>query len=466
MKRQLNLTPEPHIISSLTHTDISWPEALSEIVDNSLDQAATKVHITFSPDTVSVADNGNGCANIESMLRLGSHRKTDTTRLGRFGVGLKNAAVGKARVLQIETRHNGIKRKATVDWDELKASGGWSSIVSDETKTNEASGTVVDLIYIHNEPLVQKVNNALAFTFAPALWNEASIVVWKNGESIAVEPWHIPKMTHTVEATETRKDNGTTCGFKVKAGIVDSNDRDPFILSYGHRIIGGTSEPMMDMRTSSRFMAFVELTGEWPLLKHKDGLRDSPAAEWLYEALFQSCRELIEMVQREGETLEIKEIEANLEIALGFKRGKARRTNGGELSGGVEPKDTKRKVREASLVDGDGDTDEKKSKRSRTGITLTYDRLSGDSVGKVDMNAKRICIVLNELHPFVSECLKARDKESLQMTCLSILAAHQAFPNDSAQVLFTFENEGGFPRYIEAYSKFLRNCKSHNAGEQ
>jgi hypothetical protein len=203
------------------------------------------------------------------------------------------------------------------------------------------------------------------------------------------------------------------------------------------------------------------LTGEWPLLKHKDGLRDSPAAEWLYEALFQSCRELIEMVQREGELLELKEIEASLELALGFKRGKARRPNGGEKDGTIDPEDTKRKMREASLVEGDGDTEEKQSKRRKTGITLTYDRLSGDSVGKVDMNAKRICIVLNELHPFVSACLKERDKESLQMTCLSILAAHQAFPNDSSQVLFAFENEGGFPRYIEAYSKFLKNCKAH-----
>jgi len=114
--------------------------AVAELVDNSLQAKATKIHITitqpensvgqFGPE-IFVLDNGRGMnrSELQEALRFGgSSRFNDRTGLGRYGMGLPNASLSQARRLNVWTWQKGTKAiTATLDHDQI-ASGEQTSV--------------------------------------------------------------------------------------------------------------------------------------------------------------------------------------------------------------------------------------------------------------------------------------------------------------------------------------------------
>jgi hypothetical protein len=340
MKRtfQIDSSPATHVLDSLMHTKIHWPEAFSELVDNSLDQGATKVTIETFEQGVAVIDNGAGCNDLSAMLRLGSHRNTATTKLGRYGVGLKNVALGLGDRLDIESTTGGVMRSASVHWPSLRDSGCWSRIDGEEVDVKTATGTRVQISQFHGpSPYRLKCMNAIGFTFAPALLKGVKIAWVEDGVALAIEPWRTPKMSNVIECFDEREDG---IGFTLRAGIVGSTERGPFVISYQHRIIGTTSEPCKRLYPSKKFLGIVELHGKWPLLKHKDGLKDSEESNWLYESLHAICSPLLTQLHKEGDAVELNEIAAELEGAFAAITGKATRRSIRVDNEAIDPKGT------------------------------------------------------------------------------------------------------------------------------
>lgn len=92
----------------------STAAALSELVDNSIQAGATKIHIAIKATTedeekgieVSVFDNGRGMDpfTLRQALRFGgSTRFGDRSGLGRYGMGLPNASLSQARRVEVYT---------------------------------------------------------------------------------------------------------------------------------------------------------------------------------------------------------------------------------------------------------------------------------------------------------------------------------------------------------------------------
>src|SRR5262245_60392657 len=78
--------------------------AVNELIDNSIQAEASKVHVVFGyptgsksePDKLAVIDNGHGMDPImirASVLWGGTHRHDDRTGFGRYGYGLPSASV-------------------------------------------------------------------------------------------------------------------------------------------------------------------------------------------------------------------------------------------------------------------------------------------------------------------------------------------------------------------------------------
>jgi hypothetical protein len=78
--------------------------AVNELIDNSIQAEATKVHVAFGfpkssnakPDKLAVIDNGHGMDPImirAAVLWGGTHRHDDRTGFGRYGYGLPSASV-------------------------------------------------------------------------------------------------------------------------------------------------------------------------------------------------------------------------------------------------------------------------------------------------------------------------------------------------------------------------------------
>ena len=123
MTQEIEFAPDVHgTINAARSRGIPWRDVLGELIDNAFDAGATMVHITIDGKELSVEDNGRGCGDFAKMLTMGRHAPHETTKLGRYGVGFKDAAWWVGGPTTIRTIHKGRVRTLRVDWDHLT---GW-----------------------------------------------------------------------------------------------------------------------------------------------------------------------------------------------------------------------------------------------------------------------------------------------------------------------------------------------------
>ncbi|MFI9382228.1 ATP-binding protein [Kutzneria sp. NPDC052558] len=156
----LELPPDPRALDGLGRNH-SFETALADLVDNSIDAAATKVAIRIvlrsgRPTWLCVVDNGRGMTpyEIDGAMTLGGRREYRSDDLGRFGLGLKAASFSQARSLTVLSKASGweaVGRRWQLDrsmdgfhcdyvpaeFAEREITGAWG------LPSEDASGTVV-----------------------------------------------------------------------------------------------------------------------------------------------------------------------------------------------------------------------------------------------------------------------------------------------------------------------------------
>lgn len=112
------------LVQSLRDLGYGLPDAVADLVDNSIAARATKVWIDvgFAGDDswIRIADNGKGMpgAVLTEAMRYGSETTYDLEDLGKYGLGLKTASTSQCRRLTVATRHgNGSARLEVRRWD-------------------------------------------------------------------------------------------------------------------------------------------------------------------------------------------------------------------------------------------------------------------------------------------------------------------------------------------------------------
>ena len=128
--------PDPAaLFESMRAFGYSLPTAVADLVDNSIAAGAHEVAVRFewagSRSTMSVTDDGRGMTEPElvAAMRFGSRSPTETrdpTDLGRFGLGLKSAALSQARILTVISRAEGEPvRLRRWDLDHIRSTRRW-----------------------------------------------------------------------------------------------------------------------------------------------------------------------------------------------------------------------------------------------------------------------------------------------------------------------------------------------------
>ena len=124
------------LMESLRATGYSLPDAVSDLIDNSIYAGARNIWLNFHWDgaasCVTILDDGCGMSedSLVAAMRVGSQspiERRDPSDLGRFGLGLKTASISQARSLTVATncadgRGVSIRRW---DLDHLIATGDW-----------------------------------------------------------------------------------------------------------------------------------------------------------------------------------------------------------------------------------------------------------------------------------------------------------------------------------------------------
>lgn len=147
-------------ISSLRDVGYELPQAVADLVDNSLSAEATSVSVDFKfngdESWVRITDNGIGMDGRQATesLRYGADRSYSEQDLGKFGFGLKTASTSQCRKLTVATKsrnHGSLIHVRVLDLDHIEKTNRWEILLVDPndvpphitTPLERASGTVV-----------------------------------------------------------------------------------------------------------------------------------------------------------------------------------------------------------------------------------------------------------------------------------------------------------------------------------
>lgn len=127
-------------IASLRDIGYQLPQAVADIVDNSVSAGATTVsvdlHFDGADSWIRIADDGTGmdATTLTESLRYGSMRGYDDDDLGKFGFGLKTASTSQCRRVVVASRRSPERARVEVralDLSHIEDTDRWEIIVLD-----------------------------------------------------------------------------------------------------------------------------------------------------------------------------------------------------------------------------------------------------------------------------------------------------------------------------------------------
>lgn len=180
VRQMIDVTPHQSLMPKLGSAGYSAPQAIAELVDNSIDAALDdcklEVSIKISKDEVIVADNGRGMdrRTIANALRLAHSEKQ--AKLGQFGLGLKTSCFSLGRRFEIRSSALGVPHEYRAEIDEdrwLREEEHWK-VALEETPASEGDHfTIVKVSKLKNAypGLKELVLEDLGRRYAPYLRN-------------------------------------------------------------------------------------------------------------------------------------------------------------------------------------------------------------------------------------------------------------------------------------------------------
>ena len=260
------------LMESLRATGYSLPDAVSDLIDNSISAGARNIWLNFhwsgADSWVSILDDGCGMSEsgLVDAMRIGSQSPTedrDPSDLGRYGLGLKTASISQARSLTVATHcsdRTGVSIRRW-DLDHLVSAGDWQLL---RVPLDEGIPGIEDLLDLRHGTLVvwgkldrlvgdvgandararrqfldalRLLENHIAMVFHRFMVQRNRVSIWLNGRE--VERWD-PFLSDDVA---TQQMSSETLGDPESPIVIT-----PFVLPHHsrlsaekHRIAGGPS---------------------------------------------------------------------------------------------------------------------------------------------------------------------------------------------------------------------------------
>jgi hypothetical protein len=216
----VDITPDVSLLAKVGQAGHSVAEAISELVDNSLDarKGGGTVDVDVAYDVrerwIEVSDDGRGMSRAELARALVLARSSkDGEKIGRFGLGMKSACTSLGREFTIATCREQDHFEAVSHYDAavFLASGEWKLPVR-RRKKRRPQGTVIricsDRVY---HGLAQSLIKNLGWTFRHFI-ADGVLTLHVNGERVQTPH-------HQIDPESLRPLSGQIAGRKVHGWV-------------------------------------------------------------------------------------------------------------------------------------------------------------------------------------------------------------------------------------------------------
>lgn len=444
----LDISPEVNWLHSARARNIGWEKALAELIDNAFDARANQVRITSVARTIVVSDDGSGVRDLSATVRSGRHVPTDSTELGMFGVGLKDAWHWAGHRMEVDTVHAGVRGVLIADSREMLKSSRWEIDDPVYTECHGApTGTSITLHLANTAPRrnapSEQVYKNLAWIFTPALLDGKQITVPAGRKSKPLKSIALPDLIDVIDDAFTVSGKSVS----LRAGIIADGQRmvrGPFWIQYGHRNIA--HKPIgCGSYSAERIGGIIKLAkGDWDLSVNKDDLTDYK--EELADEIFARIEWMLKKADHLSEELANDELQAELESELNQAFVTAKKTErecrpgSAGLSGAINAIGSSRNRRRAANSDPDlsGSVEslaeaKEGTARKKRGIHLAFRDLENGTLGEYDDFSNRV--TLNRSHPFVQYARQSKEYKPTLHALATSLICHWAVTNSGKQKL-------------------------------
>lgn len=410
MRSETDITPPTNLLKAYRlGVKVDYLTLIGEAVDNSLDANARNIRIDFKNDEVTIQDDGSGIArmNVTALGTLGFHQPQETTKLGRYGIGIKSQALAAGDILNIWSITSQEAFSIRLNWPKIERSGEWQipKVTPEPHDINEPTGTRLRISRLRKAVPTSfaKIEDFIQAAFHPALESGRSIRL--NGHDIRALPE--PAMRDVIDQTISLSDGRSA---HVRAGILLKPGKPNQVhVGYEHRIImPGCGYGCAEFGNMPNMLARVQLSGSWGLATYKNELTDEEQDEELRQALYDCLLPLLRQAEQEQNDMATDQIEQKLNNLLPPELQGARpdhtKKKGAEIIN-LE----KRREKQRGKVDPNKSSERKSGpakalRRPKNLITINFRGNDADhGVGIVDLYNRPHSIMLAKDNPTIAE---------------------------------------------------------------
>lgn len=388
------------IIEVFRNMNFSLQKALLELIDNAVDENATEVSITEIDGDLKVIDNGKGFNDLMAAMTFATSGKTDS--IGRYGIGLKNAALRYSNATIIESNGS----RVTAAWDELL-----KRQTEDELEFEDIENTPLTKIVfegfrdrfprggIQTEQIRKSYHSLIA---------SGRLNLTVNG--VDLRSLDLPEFTESISEEFAWRDRKVL----IEGGIYRTDDParrhwNGYSCFYKERLIGtgNITDCGVGDEGCTTFAFLVHLVDDnqsWRLATNKDEVEDvHELLEYCYDTF---THDLLKRGAEQTQEIELASTQDKVNAALGSgDTTKRNQTRGeGDRTGTVKPRGTSRRARVTHSDDDQGKYEPAEPpKRTNAKLSFRFEHMDGNTLGAISHQKRRSIISLNLNNQFIAE---------------------------------------------------------------
>jgi hypothetical protein len=369
--------------------------ALLELIDNSVDEGANTINIIESHGDLIIEDNGHGFKDIEAALRIGTSSKEN--KIGRFGVGLKDACLRYSDATVIES--NG--KRVDVPWLKIIKSYHDGEIETEDIEVRSMTRIILQNFRERYKSSIE--TREICRTYHPMLTGRRLNI---NVLGKKLEPLMVPELTEYIK--EEIIFDGKKC--IIYGGIYKTNDParidwkgyNPY---YNGRLIGngkitnrGTGQEYCNNFFFQLFL--LDDLEPWGLATNKDEVTGlDELLDYIYHA---HTRPILERGAEQASDIELKGIENQINMMLGNQGNITRgpKVNKPEQKKEHKKGSPKKNTNTATQVGSYNNG----ASGKRGSVKFLFKSLGGDSLGEYEYRDKSgLFVTANSDNSFIAQ---------------------------------------------------------------